>query len=166
MDYLRCEEDGLLNPALRDHKGYSDIAIGAHIILCHSFLDRLLDAFGIQGPNSLQMAPRRQFVDFNSGKYAKALGALKDWQIHINRALKAIEDNARQGEADNRQIFASQVENPTAEQRRLMNAASNLARGATRLRHVEAALVALNMELLAFAIVWYGEASEFILHIC
>jgi hypothetical protein len=158
-DYLQRSEEDFLNPGTCAASRPADIMVAAHMILTHSLLDRLSDALGLQGSTGLQLTPRKPYGDLNSEKFGSIIDCLKNWDSHISRAKGTIEKHMQQGDQCDYPLFNGEVENPTHEQRRLMAAASNLAKGASRLKRVEAAQVMLNLELMAFAIVWYGEVS-------
>jgi chitinase len=159
VNYLNNSEEHLLSSATCAGSRPSDIMIGAHIILTHSLLDRLADALGLQGADSMQLTPRKPYAEFSSDKFVAVIERLKDWEDYISRARNNVFKHVQHGEAQDYQVFANEVENPTPDQRRLMAAASNLAKGVTRLRRIEGNQVALNLELMAFAVVWYGEVS-------
>jgi hypothetical protein len=50
-------------------------------------------------------------------------------------------------------------ETPTPLQRTMISATMNLSRGATRMKKIQIDQIAMNFELMAFAINWYGFVS-------
>ena len=138
--------------------------IAAHILLTHSLLDKLLDAFQFRPEDNLQLSPRRILSDDRleggSKKFESCFDALKDWKKHFSKARSSMHKSTARGDPSNIQAFATEPTNPTDEQRRIMFAVTNFARGAARLQDNDYNQVLMNMEMMAFSIIWYSEVSD------
>jgi hypothetical protein len=133
--------------------------ISAHLILSHSLLDRIADSLGFETSPNLLQSYRKPYGS-NHKKLDSALDNLHDWKEHIAKAQSAMHDSMLQSGTGDYQVVLNMPENPTFEQRTVIFAAQNLAKGAERMKRNDYNQVLLNMEMMGFGILWYIEVSR------